>query len=264
MHPEPRPDQVRVVVGDVHAAHRGLEILLREVGAIDEAGNRRGSHFVAQLGDLLHLGHTTAEADRATLECGTRWIDLQLLGNHEGFYAFSLESCFWNRMASPDQVHPEVLATLGRQAREGRWHIAATLDGWLLAHAGVHPAYQGQLGSGHPSEAAAALVRMFADRLANPRRVPVIDCPGPVRGSDPEPGGVLWCDLSEIEPVASRNGLRQMVGHTPQEAPRMVGDHIWAVDTGGGRSGKLSALVKEPGDDRWTPVSVAAPDPQVS
>jgi hypothetical protein len=262
MHPEPRPDQVRVVVGDVHAAHRGLEALLREVGALDGRGERRSSHFVAQLGDLLHLGHATADADRRTLEIGTRWIDLQLLGNHEGFYAYSLESCWWNGMASPDQVDREVLAGLGRQAREGRWHVAAAIDGWVLTHAGIHPAYQPVLGTGS-SEVARAVADVFTDRLASPRRVPVIDCSGPVRGSDPEPGGVLWCDMSEIEPVVAENGLRQIVGHTPQETPRMVGDRIWAVDTGGGRSGIVSALVSEPGDDRWTPVSVEAPDPRV-
>src|SRR4051812_9164629 len=123
MHPSPRPDQVRVVVSDVHAAHRGFELLLRQVGAVDEAGEKRDTHFVAQLGDLLHLGHETAEADRRTLELGTRWVDLQLLGNHEGFHAFAMDSCWWTRMASPDQIHPEVRAELPRQAREGRWHI---------------------------------------------------------------------------------------------------------------------------------------------
>jgi hypothetical protein len=262
MQSEPRPDQVRVVVGDVHAAHRGLELLLREVGAVDESGDKRDSHFVVQLGDLLHLGHGTGEADLRTLELGTRWVDLQLLGNHEGFYAYSLESCWWNHMASPDQVHPDVLAELPRQAREGRWRIAATLDGWLLTHAGVHPTYRPGLGE-EPTDVAEALAATFAERLANPRRIPVIDCSGPVRGYDPEPGGVLWCDLSEIEPVAQENTINQIVGHTPQAAPRMVGDRMWGVDTGGGRSGRLSALVKEPGGD-WAPLSVDAPDPQVS
>src|SRR4051812_41833775 len=113
MHPEPGPDQVRVVIGDVHAAHRGLEALLREVGAIDDAGERRPTHFVAQLGDLLHLGHATAEADARTLEAGSRWIDLQILGNHEGFYAFGLDSCWWQGMASPDQVDQAIMAELG-------------------------------------------------------------------------------------------------------------------------------------------------------
>lgn len=259
---QPRPDQVRVVVGDVHAAHRGLELLLREVGAIDAWGNRSPSHFVAQLGDLLHLGHETAEADRATLAAGTRWIDLQVLGNHEGFHVFSLDSCWWTGMATPDQVHPEVRDALGRQAQEGRWNIAAALDGWVLTHAGVHPAYQAQLGEG--SQAVAnAIGATFAERLSNGHRVPVIDCSGPVRGYDPDPGGVLWCDMTEMEPVVAENALRQIVGHTPQAAPRLVGGRVWAVDTGGGRSGVLSAIVKEPGDDRWTPVSVAVPDPQV-
>jgi hypothetical protein len=251
-----------VVIGDVHAAHRGLEILLREVGAIDANGYRRSTHFVVQLGDLLHLGHETGEADRATLAAGTRWIDLQLLGNHEGFYAYSLDSCWWNRMASPDQVHPEVRDALVQQAQRGRWNIAAALDGWVLTHAGVHPAYQAQLGAGS-QEVATALAATFSERLASGQRVQVIDCSGPVRGYDQEPGGVLWCDMTEIESVAGENTLRQIVGHTPQEAPRLVGDRIWAVDTGGGRSGTLSAIVKNPGDDHWTPVSVAVPDPQV-
>jgi hypothetical protein len=263
VHPEPRPDQVRVVVGDVHAAPGGLEALLREVGAIDDEGNRLDTHFVAQLGDLLHLGHRTGEADLRTLELGTRWIDLQILGNHEGFYAFTLESCWWAGMASPDQVHPDVLATLRRQADDGRWHLAATVDGWLLTHAGVHPAYQEDLGD----DEATALDRLtstFAERLADHQRIPVIDCSGPVRGYDPAPGGVLWCDLTEIEPVAGENRLQQIVGHTPQTTPRKVGELLWAVDGGGGRSGRVSALVRHPRDEGWTPVTVDAPDARVS
>jgi len=263
MHPEPGPEQVRVVISDVHAAPGGLEALLREVGAIDADGTRLDSHFVVQLGDLLHLGHGTAEADHRTLELGTRWIDLQLLGNHEGFYAYALESCWWSGMASPDQVHPDVLGTLGRQAKDGRWHVAASIDGWLLTHAGLHPAYQDGLGS-DAADVAGSLASTFAERLAQGQRVPVIDRSGPVRGYDPEPGGVLWCDMSEIEPVAGDNRLQQIVGHTPQETPRLVGERIWAVDTGGGRSGVVSAMVKRPGEDAWTPVSVHAPDPQVS
>jgi hypothetical protein len=263
VHPEPKPEQVRVVIGDVHAAPLGLEALLRQVGAIDDDGNRRPSHFVAQLGDLLHLGHATAEADRRTLELGSRWIDLQVLGNHEAFYAFGLDSCWWAGMASPDQVHPDVLETLRRQAVEGRWQVAATLDGWLLTHAGLHPSYQGEVGT-QTSQAADALRSAFAERLANGARIPVIDRSGPVRGYDPEPGGVLWCDLTEIEPLAGENELHQIVGHTPQDAPRMVGDRMWATDGGGGRSGRVAAIVKQPGDDRWTPVTVDAPDPQVS
>ena len=112
-------------------------------------------------------------------------------------------------------------------------------------------------------EAVHALAATFARRLSEGQRIPVIDCSGPVRGYDPDPGGVLWCDLTEIEPVAAENRLRQMIGHTPQEAPRLVGERIWAVDTGGGRSGVLSAVVKEPGDDRWSPISVDVPDPRV-
>jgi hypothetical protein len=251
------------VIGDVHAAPGGLAALLRSVGALDGDGNRLDTHFVAQLGDLLHLGHLTAEADRRTLELGSRWIDLQLLGNHEGFYAYGLDSCWWQGMASPDQLHPEVRETLGRQAAEGRWHIAATIDGWLLTHAGVHPVFQSMLGT-DATVAARVVAATFAERLARGERTPVIDRSGPVRGYDPDPGGVLWCDLSEIEPVAGENELRQIVGHTPQDEPRLIGGRIWATDGGGGRSGRVSALVKQPGDDRWTPVTVDAPDPRVS
>ncbi|HEY7279950.1 MAG TPA: hypothetical protein VID47_00045, partial [Actinomycetota bacterium] len=156
----------------------------------------------------------------------------------------------------------EVLARLGAQAADGRWHVAAAIDGWLLTHAGVHPAYQAELRSA--SEALEALSSAFAGRLSDHQRVPVIDCSGPVRGYDPAPGGVLWCDLTEIEPLAEENRLRQIVGHTPQASPRMVGDRMWAIDAGGGRSGRVSALVKRPGDDGWTPVTVEAPDARVS
>src|SRR5262249_15873859 len=162
-----------------------------------------------------------ADADRRTLELGSRWIDLQLLGNHEGFYAHGLESCWWAGMASPDQVHPDVLAALRSQASDGRWVVAATVDGCLLTHPPVHPAYQEEGGT-DATVAAGALSATFRERLANGARVPVIDRSGPVRGYDPNPGGVLWCDLSEIEPLADENELRQLVGHTPQEAPRMV------------------------------------------
>jgi Calcineurin-like phosphoesterase len=255
-----------VVVSDVHGDFRGLEALLREVGAIDEHGERRPSHFVAQLGDLLHLGHAVYESDRRTLEAGLRWIDLLVLGNHEGFFTHGLESCRWSHIHDPSQVHPEVLATLPRTAAEGRWHVAAALDGWVLTHAGLHPDYQEQLLDEGVEEAEAVvdiLTSAFAARLAGAQRADVFDSVGPVRGGfGRRPGGVLWADFSELEATVSRNRLFQIVGHTPQFEPRRVGDRLWCNDVGAALSGLVSALVKEPGTEEWTPVVVRSPDPR--
>lgn len=254
---------------DVHAAHRGLESLLREVGAIDADGNRLDSHFVAQLGDLLHLGHQVHEADLRTLEVGLRWIDLFVLGNHEGFYTYRLESCWWSHILTPDRVHPEVIDRLSEMTAAGRWHIAAAIDGWVMSHAGIHPDYQKDLldraGSSEADAVVGALAALFADRLETGRRTPIIDSSGPVRGIDAEPGGVLWADFSEQEAAMDRNVLHQIVGHTPQaRAPRLVGDRFWAADMGGGRTGTLGALVKGPDEEEWTPVVVSVPDPLVA
>jgi Calcineurin-like phosphoesterase len=261
VHPLPRDDQTRVVVADVHAAYRGLGRLLHEVGAIDDRGVKADSHFVVQLGDLLHLGNDVYEADREALEAGLRWIDLFLLGNHEGFYAYGLDSCTWMGMHRPEGVHPEVRAAMADLAEGGHWHIAAAIDGWTLSHAGIHPSYQAELTArgGDAEAVVASLEEVFAARLEGSDHVPLIDRVGPVRGYEGEPGGVLWMDFTELEPVIERNTIRQIVGHTPQEEPRLVGGTVWAVDMGGGRSGTVSALVKPPGRDDWTPVVVAAP-----
>ena len=257
-----------MIVGDVHGAYRGLEILLREVGAIDERGDRLDTHFVAQLGDLVHLGDNVREADVHALELGQRWIDLQVLGNHEGFYTHRLESCWWTHMHRPDQVHPDLLTRLPQLASKGRYHIAASIDGWILTHAGIHPHHQQALleESGEAPEAVVqTLTRIFNDRLANGRRVPIIDSSGPIRGYDREAGGVLWCDFTEQEETVDRNRLHQIVGHTPQDrAPRLVGESIWAADMGGARTGTMSALVKEAGRDEWVPMVLPAPDPLVA
>jgi hypothetical protein len=267
MHPSPGPDHTRVIVGDVHGAYRGLELLLREVGAIDEAGDRVDSHFVVQLGDLVHLGDDVREADLHALELGLRWIDLQILGNHEAFYTHRLESAWWTHMHRPDQLHPELLARLPQLASEGHYHIAASIDGWILTHAGIHPHHQPPLlerAGEDPRAVVETLTGIFDERLANGRRVPIIDSSGPIRGYDTEPGGVLWCDFTEQEEVIGRNRLYQIVGHTPQDpGPRLVGGTIWAADMGGARTGTMSALVKGPREEEWTPVVLPAPDPLV-
>ena len=67
------------------------------------------------------------------------------------------------------------------------------------------------------------------------------------RGGRDRCGGVLWNDPAEMtdEPTP----WPQIIGHTPQLEPRCHEGWRWTIDVGAALSGRVAALVAEPGSD---------------
>lgn len=260
MIPLPLDAVTRVIISDVHGDHVALKILLQKIGVLDSRGARNEGFFVAQLGDLVHLGHGVHDDDAITLDLSRNWIDLQILGNHELYYCFGLESGLFAGINSANTLHPAIPGLLAELKHSGRLHPAAAIDGWLLTHAGLHPCYQDELPKALLSDAAGLaeeLESRFVERL-NDGESCLFDAVGPRRsgGRDERPGGIFWMDFSELEEIIGNNRVRQIVGHTPQLKPRQLAN-VWVNDVGAALSGKLSALVKAgPGGD-WDVVVIS-------
>lgn len=224
---------LEVVIADVHARTEALRAVLVSSGVLDGRGRRREDAWVVQLGDLLDR-HASAADNLAAARLAAETVDVVLAGNHE---AQLLE----------DGAHGAALALL---ATRGWPHAAAASGGWLVTHAGVHPA----LSEGLPAtaeECAAELNdrwhRGGADRL--------FDWIGPGRGGGAPHGGILWLHAGEW-PRDAASQWAQISGHVPQREPRLLAPRRWSIDVGG-RGGRLAALVREPGEP-WRPVVASA------
>jgi hypothetical protein len=232
---------LEVVIGDVHARSDALFTLLREIGAVDGHGRRRRSVWIVQVGDLLDR-RAPAAANLATAQLAGRMLDVVLAGNHE---ARMLNEC--------ESEHGPALAML---ASQGWPHAAAASDGWLITHAGVHPELAGDL----PADAAecAADINHRWHRDAKQRmRDPLFASVGPARGGPDPYGGILEMH-SEEWPAGESTPWGQIAGHVPQAEPRLLPGPRWAIDIKA--PGRLAALVREQGDDRWRPIVIKARD----
>jgi hypothetical protein len=263
--PAPPPaDARRVVIGDLHGDHRGLQKLLRHIGVIDWNGKRQPGYHVWQLGDLVHVGPGTVGADIITMELVHKgWVDIVLLGNHELMHAHGL-SCGW--FLGIDEEAELVGPLLKNMVDHGQLRPAAAVDGWLLSHAGLMPRYARKFVDEGAPDAGAVAARLndaFDEALASPGGIPaVFSSIGPIRsgGQDLRPGGIFWADASEMKGAADENTLPQIFGHTPQPGffPRRLDERLWVVDVGAALSGVVVALVKDPEEKKWKPVVTGA------
>ena len=250
----PRPlgeHLTRVVIGDVHGDHVLLERLLRQLGVLDEGGERAGGFFVLALGDVAHLGHQTRLADAEALSLARRACDVVLTGNHELFHAHGLDYGFFYGMHF--ELEREVREALDELLSERQLIAAWCIDGILITHAGIHPDYARGLPD-DPCAAATEINRRFSQHLADRNDDALFAAVGGVRGSESRPGGLFWADLSELETHAGQLRWPQMVGHTPQPAgleARRVAADLWVCDAGAALSGRLAALVRRPGRPGW-------------
>jgi Calcineurin-like phosphoesterase len=226
---------VDVVIGDVHARADALLALLAAVGAVDERGRRRGRWWIVQVGDLLDR-HETPEANLRTARLAADTLDLVLAGNHEAAM-----------LREPASAHGAALATL---AARGWPHAAAAPGGWLVTHAGVHADFARELPAG-----AADCAEELNDRWhrrARDAEDPLFDSIGIARGGAARHGGILWMHTREW-PRGGEAPWGQIAGHVPQRRPRLLAGRRWAIDLGG-TNGRLAALVRPRGEERWQPV----------
>ena len=230
---------VDVVIGDVHARSDALWSLLREVGAIDARGRRRSSGWLIQVGDLLDR-HADSAANLETAHLAAETLDVVLAGNHE-----------WRLMTETGDEHDGALAAL---AARGWPHAAASRDGWLVTHAGVHPRLAQELPA-DVSACAAEINERWESAPKQRARDPLFSSVGPARGGDDPHGGILWLHESEW-PKSRTTPWGQIAGHVPQSEPRLLPGPRWAIDIKA--PDRLAALVRQQGDKRWRPIVVKA------
>jgi len=270
----PAPDDLRVVIGDIHGDWEVALKLLKKTDVIDKLGRKKPHRHVTFIGDIGHWGHNAFGGDYYALLIAAKYGDALIGGNHEGPLALNLPRFAGAR--ARHMVAPEALRLLDRLTAQGRWQAAAAIDGWLLTHAGLHPEYQERLRQflASPEILADEINRLFYQRLTSHRKDPLFDSAGPIRGDDEEPGGVFWMDAREVvggpwlKPDGSLlypslldfNRVPQIVGHTASmsgkanPAPMFYGDSFIVNDVGAGLSGRGSALVKRQSQSIWTPV----------
>lgn len=274
----PGPGERRIIIPDVHGNPGLLRELLREAGAVDEDDRKLPGTWVCQLGDLLHLGRgVELEQDIEAHRLAGRWIDAQLIGNHELPYLTGWEHAGFAGMR-------EELPGLGRRLRAelaaGRWQVAAAADGWLITHAGLIPHMW--LASSVKREERESIAALIADRpaaatlaerlnarlrerLAGAGPDQLFEWIGRDRWGAREFGGVFWGGWTTLE-RSYRTWLRrghwlprQIVGHTALKGAkprRAADDHLICIDLAGIDFGWATALVREPGDHDWSSVVV--------
>src|SRR3954462_14706102 len=161
---------LEVVIGDVHARADLLRAALATCGVLDARGRRREDAWVVQLGDLLDRRASLSE-NLAAASLAADTVDVVLAGNHEA------------RMLEAGS-HGAALALL---ATRGWPHAAAASGGWLITHAGVHPA----LASGLPGDVFECVAEIN-DRWHRGGGDPLFDWIGPSRDGAAPHGGLLW------------------------------------------------------------------------
>ena len=231
------PRSIDVVIGDVHARPDALFALLRELGVIGASGRRRRNGWIVQVGDLLDR-KASPEANLETAQLAAEALDVVLAGNHE-----------WRLFTEAEVEHGAALAMLTSQ---GWPDAAAAVDGWLVTHAGVHPAFASEL----PHDAADCATEInHRWHRGNGRRArdPLFTSMGPARGGSDPHGGILWMHSDEW-PESEVTPWGQIAGHVPQSEPRLLPGPRWSIDIKA--PDRLAALVRHEGDARWRPVVV--------
>lgn len=193
-----------LIVGDTHLKH---EIILPRV---DEAAKRAGADRIVFLGDYCDEWRASGRLLVSALEFFSEWVgrtrraglevDL-LLGNHDFAYLLGSKGPGTNIHL----VHDVRDLLLPLQPS-----IAATVDGFLLTHAGVTQTWADRF-LDDPGDAASA--RDQLDAMYERGRLDELYACGPARGGLSVPGP-LWADQRELWADAP-HGFSQIVGHTP-------------------------------------------------
>ena len=146
----PAPDDLRVVIGDIHGDWEIAWRLLKKADVVDSKGRKKPHRHVTFIGDIGHWGHGSYGADYYALLIAYKYGDCLLNGNHEGPLTFDLTR--FTGMRDRHMVAPQAMSLLNRITWEGRWQAAAAIDNstWLR-YAGLrHPVKPAVTGRHYP------------------------------------------------------------------------------------------------------------------
>ena len=215
------------VIGDVHGHHERLQLLLnkariawrRDAMPLDMSTGEEVE--IVQLGDLIHAGRETHIRDLITMELAIQYRMTLLWGNHD----FAIMSPDLHGFRGYDPLYPEALEVFNAVTR----HYALSRHGYLLTHAGLHPAYLPDYVSGSKD-----IANLIHDNSATGH--PVVTDIGRLRGGWAEQGGVLWRDDRE-----DLVDVPQVYGHT-KGLIRVHGGRRYCIDTGSPTNGSLVGM----------------------
>jgi hypothetical protein len=201
------------VIGDVHGHIDRLRSLTEKAGVVVD-GKKADDVFVVQLGDLGHFGADRMDNDHACYEFALNHIDVVLWGNHDRA-AIDAAHRFVG-FVPPHRDTAKIMSQMTRAGRIALW--IPNLYGYLLTHAGLHPAFV----------------------LDQPWRNPhndAVNTIGKSRGGNEPHGGILWRDHSE----ALDETRPQIYGHTRGDI-RMKNGNSYCIDVAGISDGNLAGI----------------------
>jgi hypothetical protein len=210
------------VIGDVHGHYDRL------VNLIARAGAAAKDVQIVQLGDLGHFGADTQDGDRRCYELAQAGKFIVLWGNHDRAVVDPVHHKFRGYVPPGPQMQ-DLIEGMVRPLN------AYAADGYLLTHAGLHPAW-----SAKPmlhSLSAEGWASLLNDM---PYDASVLCDIGPVRGGSKRRGGIFWRDARE----ALYSGVQQVFGHTRgmvREYPCGTG-RSFCIDTGDKTNGSLVGM----------------------
>lgn len=219
------------VIGDCHGHIDRLTALLVKAGLIvpvegtDGIFTRQTDDEIVQLGDLANCGKSADLRDRECYELAKQLGMIVLWGNHE----YATEDSAYMGFAGYREPFPETLSLI-REVAPRFFYLA---HGFLLTHAGLHPAYVRYRKSDDVPTAFAGSY----DPIALPRS-PVVRDIGVMRGGNKQHGGILWRDARE----ELWDGMPQIFGHTRSSMVRKYHDKSYCIDVGGHHDGNLAGI----------------------
>ena len=213
------------VIGDVHGHIDRLDALLCRANAVHQDTQ------IVFLGDLGHFGKDTSAGDTDCYMLARNLNAIILWGNHD------------RAVVDPDNhsfrgyQHPGP-SLQNWMEEQCDMRIAHAADGFLLTHAGLHPAWA------YDNTMRSLSAEGWVGYLTNaPFDDPIIVNISKSRGGYDHQGGILWRDSRE----ALYPGVKQIFGHTkgmvrqyPTNSPD--GELSYCIDTGDKTNGSLVGI----------------------
>jgi len=136
--------------------------------------------------------------------------DIFLLGNHDAAYMFPDDPQLY--CPGFTRVKAKAIHEILRPEHWARFQLAHAEQGWLISHAGFHPAWMKEPTVPRTLERCENAMELARRGIVDP-----ILAMGEVRSGVQRFGGPLWMDWGSFLPIP---GINQIVGHTQGDEVR--------------------------------------------